>query len=369
MDSHLVLSDKSYLLKYEYVLKHGDINVLKFKPSTRELTVLNHNELPVSIRSLTSSYEMIEQFCADRILLYNREYCKEILLSMRLDDQSPLNICLVSNALSFFDTYWITKLRDTRTWKDVNLHKNTFSTSIARTGLTGNMQEYDNLFTGELTLKGTRPKGIFREADGIYLYKNETDDEIASEIISSYIASLFGLNASMYTSETKFGKDCSKCKIIEYDGEAVYCRDLLSFYHESQCTIQSNTFKYFFENVGLDFILMMIFDYVTMNTDRNRDNYAVLVKDNKIKRLYPIYDHDSCFKGKSEDAIYFPTTLTFHDTIERLKKVFSLSIISHIRTAIEEMQRPGFKAYFIELKSNEEYKEMLHRTLYLLKER
>ncbi len=75
----------------------------------------------------------------------------------------------------------------------------------------------------------------------------------------------------------------------------------------------------FMDNDPVNFVKMQVFDYITLNTDRNRDNFALLRKNGKIAGLYPVFDHDSCFKGISGKAIYFVTGLSFKESMNYLK--------------------------------------------------
>lgn len=261
----------SMLYKYDYYLKWKDEVVLKFNPGRAEMVVINRELLPISISNLEPGYDMITKFCADRILMLNREYCKEILLVCGIDDQSPVAICLLSKALTFRDNYWITPTRSEDTWDSVNLYNNEFSQKIATVALTGKRSDFligDSLVTGELTCKGTRAKCTVRDSGNIYLYKNETAEEISSELVSSLIAEVIGIPAAKYWFSIYEARPCSVCQILtRTDFELIPYIDLLSAFDGKALD--------FIKNIdAINLARMIIFDYLTLNTDRNRDNFG-----------------------------------------------------------------------------------------------
>ena len=84
------------------------------------------------------------------------------------------------------------------------------------------------------------------------MFKAETVEEIKSEIISAVIASVLGLK-----------------KPTRYWYEKARGRDRFSLDPEQ-------------------FLLMQLFDYVTLNTDRNRDKFGIEMCDNEFVGLYPV---------------------------------------------------------------------------------
>lgn len=176
--------DNNMLYNYDYLLKWKDVDVIQFNIKRSEVEIRNRSFLPLSICSLPESFDMIHKFCGDRVLMFNREYSKEILTSCGIDNQTPLEICLISRALSFRDNYWICKKREQLLWRDVNLYENVFSNQIARVSLTGEYDYVDirdDIYTGELTGKGSRAKCYFREDGNLFLYKNELNNEIIAK--------------------------------------------------------------------------------------------------------------------------------------------------------------------------------------------
>lgn len=165
-----------------HYLKYKDINVLVFDVQAKKLKRLNHDYLPFSLQGKTEFYDLIRSFCSGRLLMMNREYCKE------------------------------------------NLYYNKFSASISKVALTGDMTNItekesigDKLYTGELTNKGTRAKCYVRNKNNLFLVKNETLSEISAEILGYHIAVGLNLPCSQYNYIKYLGKDCSVCQIFTSD--------------------------------------------------------------------------------------------------------------------------------------------------------
>lgn len=355
-------------MENNYLLMYRDIPIVKFNTDTKDSIILHPSFLPFGQRKIENGWNIIRSFCADRMLLTNRKYCKEILISCLINDQSDVNICLISRALSFRDNYWIKQENSKETWENINLYNNPFSAEISYTALTGetcSVSIGDEIYTGELTSHGTRAKCYIRQNGNIYLAKAETLDEIASEILSSHIADFLGINATKYSNTSLYGKNVSICKIETNElREMISCRDILKNFG-CKMKIDTNYYDFFIENCKNDFIKMQVFDYLTLNTDRNRDNFALEKCKNKIVGLYPLFDHDSCFKGKNFNAYYFVTGLSFNDTFEFLLERYEDNIIN-MKDSIYNLynnitKNEEFKYEFLSLKNEEIYNSFLAR--------
>lgn len=353
--------NSSLLEKYEYCLKWKDVEVLRFNVSKQSIKVINKDFLPLGISNLPESFDMISKFCFDRTLMLNREYCKEIITSCGLGDQSPITMCLISKALSFRDNYWIDRVSSTLQWRDVNLYSNEFSREIAKVSLTGEYKYIhigDNIFTGELTNKGTRAKCFIRSDNGIYLLKCESSREISVEVASYYIADAMGILSSAYFTKELFGHECSVCKICTNERlELIPYRDIISAYDGKAYQFVASIDTY-------NFMLMQLFDYVTLNIDRNRDNFGLLRKDGELISLYPLFDHDSCFKGKGTNGVYFPTGKTFNQTLSYLKSTPLYHIVD-INAIKNNLNSCNLKEVLLKYISAEDYDAMIKRVDHL----
>ena len=348
----------------EYLLMYKDIQVFRFDMKTREIELLNGNYIPICIRRQDGRYtfDSVRKFCSLRVLSMNRVYCKEILTSCGVDDQSDVSISIISRALSYRDNYWIKSVISQESWGSVNLYANRFSAQVAQVALTGVLG--DKLYTGELCNKGTKPKCYLHRDQQILLFKEETVDEIRSEIVSAVIASVLGLKSpTRYWYERIYERDCSVCKILTSENsELVHYRDIMSYHNEVTMSYKSSSYQFLMALDAEQFILMQIMDYITLNIDRNRDNFGVEMCNNEIVGLYPVYDHDSCFKGKGTNGIYFPTGITFHQTIQYLKSLHEYDLVKKkVSKAIAYFSTGAFQDIFLKMKSLETYKLMIKR--------
>lgn len=351
----------------EYYIMYKNIPVLEFNTLTKTVKHLNVNLLPFSIRNKLESWDSVRVFCSSRMLMTNREYCKEILTSCCIDDQTDVNICIISKALSFRDNYWIKSKGSCDTWESVNLYNNTFSTDIAYTALTGETSSVrigDNFYTGELTNKGTRAKCYIRKGKSIYLLKNETKKEIFSEILSYNIAKALGLHSTKYAYLNAYGKDCSVCQIFTSESiEMLPCREVISHYN-CDMKMDSEYYREFLRCDSVNFMLMHLFDFLTLNTDRNRDNFALRFVDGEPSGLYPVFDHDSCFKGISIKAHYFVTGLSFDETFKRLyteySELYNLVILPAAKLLLSKMRASGYD-YFKTCHLGREFEPFIKR--------
>lgn len=109
-----------------------------------------------------------------------------------------------------------------------------------------------------------------------------------------------------------------------------------------------------------NFILMQIFDYVTLNIDRNRDNFGLLRRNGIIVSMYPLYDHDSCFKGKGTNAVYFPSGKTFASTLDFIK---STAVYKTLNTNLIKynLMSSNLRDILLGYITNEDYNAMLAR--------
>lgn len=363
--------------KAKFTLKHMDDDVMHFDISSMSVSIVNEGLLPFSIKSCTRDFSMVRKFCGDRLLTVGRKHYKEILRACGINDQSDIGVCLICKGLSLRDSYWLSEYGSNYRWRDVNLYDNELNLSISKTsvaGVAGGIGENSKeggIFTGELTSKGTKAKGYFRDSRGILLYKVESPREINVEIVSGYVAKAFKISSSKYWKEHKFDKECSVCKICTSEvDELIPCRDILSYCNEISMHTKSNYYRLFMKVDALNFIKMHIFDYVTLNTDRNRDNFGIHMHDGVVTGMYELFDHDSCFKGRSTRALYFPTGMKFIDTLNMLKSDRCLSqaynaISGDIAGAKKIITSDSFKSLFLKYMTDEDYVGLVSRVMEL----
>lgn len=205
----------------------------------------------------------------------------------------------------------------------------------------------------------------------MFLIKNETIEEIKSEILTFYIASALGLACSEYKYKKINNLDCSVCQIYtSSEFELIPCRDIMSYYSEAKLDFNSQTYKFFYNIGRLDFLKMQLLDYIVLNTDRNRDNYALRKRNGSLIGLYPIFDHDSCFKGKFEKALYFPSGKTFEGTLNLIKENYKDDMTT-LKPCVENLKvyltTESVKNVFLMYKPLEVYESVMKRIDNILK--
>ncbi len=352
-----------------YYLKYRDFDVVSFDAAAQEVEGLHKHFLPIQLQSVKHDFTMIRKFCSGRILMMNRKFCKDILTCYGVDDQTDLGICLACSGLSFRDCYWLCPEDSRTSWKNINLFDNEFSFDLSKTALTGIPSvPNDSVYTGELTGLGTRAKGFFRSGDKILLVKDESRDEINSEILTYYIARLLDLRCTKYENRIIFGKHCSVCALqTSVDAELIPCRDYMELYQEHRLSWQSETYRAFMKTGGVDFVKMQILDYLILNTDRNRDNYGMIRVNGSMAGMYPMFDHDSAFKGIGTNGIYFPSGMTFADTLSYLKQTEEYaSIRGNLQDFVKSLESDKVKELFLALKSISVYQAVRERAKRLL---
>lgn len=357
----------------EYCLKYKNMVVFTFHIDNKSIHMVCQELLPISMQNkYQMEFDLIRQFCSERMLMSGRKYCKELLTACGINDSDDVNIGILSHALSFRDNYWISSMDSGETWEKINLYQNEFPANIARVALTGDLNNLtprdalkEDIYTGELTGKGTKAKCFCRSPQGVLLLKNETMEEITSEIVVYFIARFLKISCNEYVYKKIYDRDCSVCRIHTSEiKEMIPCRDILSYYNSHSMTYESDYYKFFMNLDPINFIKMQILDYITLNTDRNRDNFGILSVNRQMCSLYPLFDHDSCFKGKSVNGLYFPTGLTFRKTIDMLKNVYGMfyqGVVNDLKNLQYSLSTENFKKVFLAYKNIEQYEGMMER--------
>lgn len=160
----------------EYCLKYKDIVVFTFHMDNKSIHMVQQELLPISMQNKQQmEFDLIRQFCSERMLTAGRKHCKELLTACGINDSNDVTIGILSHALSFRDNYWISSMDSGETWEKINLYRNEFSVNIARVALTGDLDHVtaegilgDDIYTGELTGKGTKAKCFCRSPQECY---------------------------------------------------------------------------------------------------------------------------------------------------------------------------------------------------------
>lgn len=224
----------------------------------------------------------------------HRQFMHELLDAMGM--KSVKDVIDFSKGLSLNDTFWVTN-NASMEWKDVNLFDNEFDETISRIAFDGGLfGERIKTTSPEFGTNGMLPKCWVRGNDGIiYLKKGGTSGacntglEPYSEVLASQLLDTLGYDHVTYTVENFRGKLVSSCPLFT-------SKDIGMLPIYSVCNIGSifNIID-FCESYGIvdDLYRMLIFDYLSLNSDRHGNNFAVLFDTNNysILGLAPIYDN------------------------------------------------------------------------------
>ncbi len=327
-----------------YYLMHKNTPVIEFSPYNETARFLNRNLAPFSIRRMPDRFEVIRLFCASRVLQESRKHRDTIIISCNIINATPVSLCLTCYGLSLRDCYWFKEVKGLETWKEVNLYSNPLSQELAEAALTGEETSIppfgDKVYqlSAELTARGTMAKCYFKKDRQIFLAKALDPDAITAEQLSHAIASALHVPSAQYRKETVFDTPCSVCQIRTNENvELITAGDVLMNY---ACTMnfESDFYKLFMKVDPLNFVRMQLFDLITLNINRNKDNFALYTENDKLQGMYDLFDHDACFKGLSENAVYFVTGTRFTKSYLMLRENYR-EVLDHVKPDLQNLHR------------------------------
>ena len=330
-----------------YTIKHFNEPVLQFSAedgADSDIKVVRITEdkelLPPDLAGTAA--ENIESWIRHRTIPKNRAYVDNLLSSIGLSFNRPMDIIKVSKGLSLNDCYWVTEEGFDGDFESFNLYDNRFNRVLGLIALTGYGSSAISRFSSspEFTTNGILPKCWRRENGVIRLYKGGTEGasntgyEPYSEFYAADIAKRLGVNAIDYSLSRWKDKLCSVCDIFT-------SKDVS--YVPTGRIVRSGGMKAvraYYETLGEEFVSalddMIVFDAVIFNTDRHFGNFGLLLdsKTNKIIAPAPLFDHgNSLFNFAGRDALvneesmrkYAKTLLpcVYDDFVESARKVIT----------------------------------------------
>lgn len=301
-----------------FLLMKGEKEILKFKFSPRSavkykvIDVYDTKELPITFKNSNNVNTNLSHYITNRIIQTNRRYLKEILDTLKLNDNEPLNLLMTNHGLSLNDIYWFKEDGELEDFRYINLYENDFDMSISNLFLIGS---YDasplggSLSSPEITTDGMLAKGWRKEGDKLFLLKRAStfgyweNLESLTETLASKVARGLFLNHVDY-SYTMYHKHlCSKCEAFTSLEKSYIPFSAFRYSDSSNIEVMMDIFNAL-ENSKLikdeyrgaiieHFQQMIIFDYIIENRDRHFKNYGFLVnsKTNNIIDLSPIFDN------------------------------------------------------------------------------
>lgn len=306
-----------------YVLKHFDTPLILFsaesgaEPNIRLLSVNESCRTLFPLDLAEVSPDGLESWIRHRTIPRNRAYVDNLLSTMGLSLNRPVDVLKVSKGLSLNDCYWVTEEDFPGSFDKFNLYDNRFSRILGQIAFTGFCSSGSILSSSpEFTTNGMLPKCWRRENGVIRLYKggtqgaSNTGNEPYAEFYAAQIAKLLGINAIDYSLSRWKGILCSTCQLFT-------CKDV-SFVPVGRI-VRSGGMKAvrgYYEALGEHFVQalneMILFDAVIFNTDRHYGNFGFLVDShtNRIIAPAPLFDHGNALLNmagsdalKSKDRI------------------------------------------------------------------
>lgn len=218
------------------------------------------------------------------------------------------NYLKITYALSLNDTFWVKPQNKDLTWNKVSLYQNDFNTTIARIAFEGGLYGLEFTPTSpEFGTDGAFAKCWTKDFDSsINLLKRGSTGarnaglETYSEFYSSQIAKLICKDYVNYDLVKFHDKLASSCELFTSESEGYAPMHKLI---DRRQPIEK-LFE-FYDGIGSgeDFIRMIVFDALTINTDRHLGNHGVIFDCDtmEIKRMAPVFDNNQALLPYAED--------------------------------------------------------------------
>lgn len=246
----------------------------------------------------------LDMWIANRTPPKHRAFMDRLLAEMQLS--STKAIIDYSKGLALTDTLWVVPKSSTLTWEQVSLFRTDFDETIAKIAFDGGV--YGRKFSTtspEFGTDGMLPKCWVRRNGKIQLIKGglsgayNAGHEPASEVMSHQVLERLGYTHTAYSMETRMRLSEFSKKPERY---GVSCCDL--FTDESTMLLPIHVFFKFDSmkelieeaakvDLAPDLARIMVFDYLSLNSDRHAGNIGVLLDADtfELKSLAPIYDN------------------------------------------------------------------------------
>ena len=342
-----------------YILKHFDTPLITFSAQSGaepDIQILSVNEscrelFPLDLAQVSPAG--LESWIRRRTIPRNRAYVDNLLSTMGLSLNRPMDVLKVSKGLSLNDCYWVTEDDFSGSFEKFNLYDNRFSRVLGQIAFTGFGSSGSILSSSpEFTTGGMLPKCWRRENGIIRLYKGGTQGasntgfEPYSEFYAAQIARILEINAIDYSLSRWKETLCSTCELFT-------SKDI-SFVPVGRI-VRSGGMKAvrsFYESQGEAFVKalddMIVFDAVIFNTDRHYGNFGFLVDShtNRIIAPAPLFDHGNALlnlagaealKSKANILKYAKTQMpcVYDDFVGEAKKVMTLEHRNHLRRLLD----------------------------------
>lgn len=305
-----------------FILKHKDINVLKFSFNERYeikeiIEIYNNEHKPINMlhNENFSDLEALNHWWKNRTIPASRNKLEENL--RKLNVESTKELLQKSYALSLNDHYWIMPENMNIKWHDINYYENIFSDDVGKILFDNIYNIKDiNTFSPDNASDGNLKKKWSIEKDGTRVLIKGGDvyspQESYNEVIASELFRRLGINHATYTILNDEKNQVFYSKSPNYTSEKI---EFINANHIITSFKDENTNKYeYFINCckiyGLDRKLfeedlnkMFLADFILANKDRHYRNFGFLRNSETLEwiGLAPVYDTgNSLFEGLAD---------------------------------------------------------------------
>lgn len=304
-----------------YVMS-GDVHVASFKENDFELTIIDDSKCPLYLKRTKNVNEWIRMRAIDGSR-HNARSLKRIMgLSSYADDDIT---ALKMDAANITDNYWIKKSSDSRCYDDIRIKTNKlFYMALDKDPSASTIVPSRN---PELTNIGSQEKAWKFENEFWWLYKNESQIEKTSEMITYEIGKIQGLDMAEY--QFSNDKKYIKTKDITEGKYNLQHADAFVFDHkdgDKDITDEDYIYNYEIfskmgEKISEGYLQMIYMDALCSNVDRHTKNYGVLTDRNtgEIVKFAPNYDNNESLGTFSSILPPYNTRIGINEFISLIK--------------------------------------------------
>jgi len=305
-DAFIEWADAFGVASKKYVLKHKDISVIEVGLDDNGAMasfgkVYNEAHLPVgTISKVGIDYGEIKSWWKNRSIPSSREKLTEMLQELGM--LFPQQLLDKSFGLSLSDQYWISPIQEELKWASINFFNNAFSEDVgnmlfggAINGSDANLVSPDNTSDGILKKKWKIINGKRCLIKGGTL---PTNQEVANEVLATMICKRLSIPHIPYELLDIDGVKHSVCEdFITGETELVPAARIKCLYKKDNKTSDYEAYVMQVEKLGISDArlktdMMLVLDYIMVNTDRHYNNFGVIRNADTLEWLSvaPIFD-------------------------------------------------------------------------------
>jgi len=266
----------------------GDKEVARFEKGTPEY--IDNQFAPLMILCGGSLLSFLESRAIDR----GRTNSRILKKALHIHDDEDYMVSLYSYGATITDNYWFRAKGSKLKYKDIAFDYDFYS-DIALKGEVLIFPKYPKL-SPQLTIPGSYEKCWVRDADGWYLYKQGTDSEIFSEMLSARIAEKLYVPTAKYEYEDGYIKTKNFTKLFNFEPMLAIAGSNDDYSHVFDCLDKID------ERFAKAYIRLIWFDSIVNNVDRHNENCGLL-RDREtgtIISLAPNFDNNLALISRSE---------------------------------------------------------------------